>query len=490
MGERLPVMITPRWVDVPAQPIAINDLVAYLMAAIDLPLDSSRVFELGGADRTSYAGLMREYARQRGLRRWIVPVPVLTPGLSSLWLGRVTPIYARVGRKLIDSVRHPKVVNDRAALDAFPIRPVGFREAIAAAIRDEDAELAETRWSDALSAAGTVRSRFGVRCGSRLIDSRVADVSVPAEQAFRPIERIGGQAGWYYGDWLWRLRGAIDLLFGGVSMRRGRRDVERLRVGDTLDCWRVEAIEPGRRLRLAAEMKLPGRAWLELEVTDNRDSQVAGSRIRQTAEFDPVGILSLVYWYATYFLHQLVFAGMLRALVARAELPTDIACKAPRYRRVVSQLLGLLAWLVLCFVAAGIGALFPASPVEDWYRTLSKPAWTLPDWVFGAVRSTLYSMMAVAACLVWRRPDRSQAGSALWLFSLQLGLNIAWSGSFFGLQNPGLALLTVLALIAAIAATTNAFRHISSLAAALMVPYLAWSRFAAIWNFSIWRLNS
>lgn len=314
--ERLPIMIAPRWVSVPAQPIAINDLIAYLVAALDVPVDSSRIFEIGGADCTSYGELMREYAHQRGLRRWIIPVPVLTPRLSSLWLGLVTPIYARVGRKLIDSIRHPTIVNDRSALQAFAIQPCGFREAIAAAMHNEDAELAETRWSDALSATGTNRSWFGVRFGTRLVDSRVVDVAVPPERAFGPIERIGGRTGWYYANWLWRLRGGIDLLAGGVGMRRGRRDPSHLRVGDTLDFWRVESIEPGHRLRLAAEMKLPGRAWLEFEVTDNGSG---GSRVRQTAEYDPIGLIGRFYWYGVYPLHHLVFRGMLRGIARRAQ---------------------------------------------------------------------------------------------------------------------------------------------------------------------------
>jgi len=488
--ERLPVMITPRWVGVAAQPIAIDDLLAYLMAAIDLPLSSSRVFEIGGADRTSYGGLMREYARQRGLARWIIPVPVLTPRLSSLWLGLVTPVYARVGRKLIDSMRHASVVRDPSALDAFPVRPVGFREAIAAAIRDEDAHLAETRWSDSLSAAGVSHRGWGAKFGPRRIDSRVAEVAVPAEEAFRVIERIGGRTGWYYGDWLWRVRGAIDLLVGGVGMRRGRRDPNHLRVGDTVDCWRVEAIEPGRRLRLAAEMKLPGRAWLDFEVTDSPDGPAAGSRIRQTAQFDPIGVLGRVYWYAVYPVHALIFGGMLRRLAARAESARASVRGSPRRPGAAAQVVGLVACLLVCVSAAAVGGMLTASSVADWYPTLRKPAWTPPDSVFGPVWLALYLMMGVASWLVWRRSNSSSTRRALTLFGIQLVLNVAWSGCFFALRNPGLALVELSVLLVAIAATTAAFRRVSPLAAALMLPYLAWSAFAAVLNGSIWWLNA
>ncbi len=315
LTERLPVMIAPRWVATPAQPIAIEDLLAYLVEALDLPAGQSQVFEIGGAEQASYGEIMQEYARQRGLRRLIIPVPVLTPRLSSLWLGFVTPLYARIGRKLIESLRHPTVLQDASALHVFKVRPRGFREAIARAIRNEDTELAQTRWSDALSSAGAQRGWGGVRFGARIIDSRIATVNCPPAAAFAPIRRIGGQTGWYYGDWLWRLRGWLDLLFGGVGLRRGRRDPELPNVGAPLDFWRVEAFEPERRLRLAAEMKLPGRAWLEFEV---QGDQVA-SFIRQTASFDPVGLPGLLYWYALFPLHQFVFAGMLRGIVAAAK---------------------------------------------------------------------------------------------------------------------------------------------------------------------------
>lgn len=311
--ERLPVMITPRWVEVEAQPIAIDDLLGYLVAALDVPLEESRVFEIGGADRVSYGDLMREYARQRGLRRGMVRVPFLTPRLSSLWLGLVTPLYARVGRKLIESIKHPTVVRDAAALEVFSVQPRGMREAIAAAIRNEEHEIAESRWYDAYSSGGEGRNWAGVRFRKRFVDSRTREVDVGPAQAFAPVRRIGGETGWYAYDWLWRLRGFLDLLVGGVGVRRGRPAPNDLHIGDALDFWRVEAYEPDRRLRLSAEMKLPGRAWLEFEVVPRE----GGATIRQTALFDPVGLVGLAYWYLVYPLHRIVLSGMLEN-IARA----------------------------------------------------------------------------------------------------------------------------------------------------------------------------
>jgi len=314
--ERLPVMVTPRWVRVTAQPIAIGDVLAYLRAALEVETGHrSLTIEIGGPDQVSYGDLMREYAHQRGLRRWMIPVPLLTPRLSSLWLGLVTPLYARVGRKLIDSLRHPTVVRDDSAQRRLAIRPIGVRGAIASALRNEDSSYAVTRWSDALSAAGTPEQWGGTRFGNRLVDSRSMAVTAEPAAVFAAVERIGGATGWYYANWLWTLRGWLDLLLGGVGMRRGRRDPERLRAGDTLDCWRVESIEAGRQLRLAAEMKLPGRAWLEFEVQPDGGN----ASLRQTATFDPLGLLGLAYWYAVWPLHQLVFAGMLRAIATSAE---------------------------------------------------------------------------------------------------------------------------------------------------------------------------
>lgn len=314
--ERLPVMIAPKWVETKSQPIAVDDVIRYLLEAIVVPARSSQVFEIGGEDQVSYGDLMREYARQRNLRRLLIPVPILTPRLSSLWLGLVTPLYARIGRKLIDSIRNETIVKDRGkTYEAFRTRPIDFRSAIRLALRNEDREFAHTRWSDAISSVGEPAQWGGTRFGTRLVDSRTRDVEVPPSQAFAPIQRIGGRTGWYYGNWLWRLRGWIDIPVGGVGLRRGRRHPMELSVGDPLDCWRVEKLEPGRLLRLQAEMKVPGRAWLEFEVTP----QGNGSRIRQTAIFDPKGLAGLLYWYGIYPLHVLIFRGMLNRIAKFAE---------------------------------------------------------------------------------------------------------------------------------------------------------------------------
>lgn len=313
--ERLPIMICPRWVAVEAQPIGIEDLIAYLVAALDLPADGTRIIEIGGPDRVSYRDIMNEYARQRRLRRWMISVPILTPRLSSLWLGLVTPVYARVGRKLIDSIRNKTVVNDASALQLFALRPMGLPQMIERASENEDHELAMTRWSDALSSSGLEPSWGGVRFGNRIVDSRTCVVNAPIGAAFAPIRRIGGATGWYAGNWLWQIRGFLDLLFGGVGLRRGRREPESLRVGDALDFWRVEGFEDNRKLRLRAEMKLPGRAWLEFQV----EPQGNATMIRQTAIFDPLGLAGLAYWYALYPIHKLIFGSMLRCIGEAAE---------------------------------------------------------------------------------------------------------------------------------------------------------------------------
>ena len=312
--ERLPVMLTPRWVKGKAQPIAIDDLLDYLMEALRIPTSKYRIYEVGGADQVSYADMMRAYGRQRGLEPRIIPVPVLTPWLSALWLGLVTPLYARIGRAIIESIVHVTVVRDHAALTTFSVRPMGVDQAIHRALAREETHFGATRWSDALSSSGKLRSWGGVRFGTRLVDSRTLNVEAPPDVVFKCIERIGGDNGWYACNWLWLLRGFIDLLQGGVGIRRGRPSSTSLHVGDTVDSFRVESIEPNRRLRLKSEMNLPGRAWLEFEVTGAGSSTM----IRQTAIFDPVGLIGQIYWYSLYVPHEFVFSGMLRGIAQAA----------------------------------------------------------------------------------------------------------------------------------------------------------------------------
>ncbi len=317
--ERLPVMICPKWVRVMAQPISIEDVLDYLFQALTLPIRKTVIFEIGGPDQMSYGEIMQLYAKLRGLRRWMIPVPLLTPYLSSLWLGLVTPLYARVGRKLVESLRNPTLVSSNVADKYFTVEPRSAEMAIARALVNEDEEFAVTRWSDSVSSAGKPKSWGGVRFGSRLVDSRTQRVEASPEEAFAPIRRIGGDTGWYYGNWLWRIRGFLDLLVGGVGVRRGRREDDQLKIGDAVDFWRVQKFQPGRVLRLRAEMKVPGRAWLEFEVLPTE----TGAVVRQTAIFDPVGLFGLVYWYALYPLHQFVFAGMLRNICASASSTDD-----------------------------------------------------------------------------------------------------------------------------------------------------------------------
>jgi hypothetical protein len=261
----------------------------------------------------------------------MIRVPVLTPRLSSWWLRLVTPLQARVGRELIEGVRHATVVSNDLALRTFAIRPAGIRQAIAGALRAEDLEFSATRWSDAQFATPPHPPWGGVRIGNHLIVSQTIEVAASPPTAFAPIQRIGGAVGWYYGRWLWELRALADRLLGGAGMRHGRKNQEAIAIWDQIDFWRVAAFEPDRKLTLAAEMKVPGRAWLDFEV----QATGTGSTIRQTAIFDPKGLFGLLYWYLSFPLHQLVFAGMLRNIAAAGASPTPMLPafsmqKAPR----------------------------------------------------------------------------------------------------------------------------------------------------------------
>jgi uncharacterized protein YbjT (DUF2867 family) len=295
--ERLPVMVTPRWVHTLAQPIAIDDVIAYLVAGLTVDLPESRVIEIGGPDRRSYRDLLHEYARQRGLRRLIVPVPVLTPWLSSLWLGLVTPLQAPVGRRLIEGVRSESVVRDPAALALFPIHPRPLAQAMREALAAEERELAGTRWSEVLGGEGRVVRRWA---GPRIVESMAAEVAGRPEEV---LEAVQCHFAPQLAHWLWRLRLRLDPLFRPFTPRPAATD--------SAAGWRLEAYQPGRLRRLVSTLHLPGRAWLQYET----DPVPRGTALRQTLIFEPRGALGLAYWYAFLPLHHRALVGLLGRLV-------------------------------------------------------------------------------------------------------------------------------------------------------------------------------
>jgi uncharacterized protein YbjT (DUF2867 family) len=311
--DRLPILPTPRWVDNLTQPIAIEDVLAYLVAALDVAVPGPRtVYEIGGADVISYKGMMRAYARSQHVRRPMIKVPLLTPRFLSSWLAVVTPLYFGVGRHLIEGMRNETVVTTDAAARDFPtVKPMGVDAAIARALANEDREFAETRWSDARSTTPAPKHWPTERFGRRYVDQRTTDVPCSPSRAFEAILCIGGKRGWYAWTWLWALRGLLDQIRGGVGSRRGRRDPTCVIPGDTLDFWRVERMEPDRLLLLGAEMRVPGRAWLQFEVIPLADGQ---TRIVQTAMWDPVGLYGTLYWFTMWPLHELIFPAMLKGI--------------------------------------------------------------------------------------------------------------------------------------------------------------------------------
>jgi uncharacterized protein YbjT (DUF2867 family) len=313
--EKLPIMITPRWVHTLAQPIAIEDVIAYLVEAIEISLPESQIFEIGGPDQISYQGIMKEYARLRGLDRLMIPVPVLTPYLSSLWLRLVTPLYVQIGRALIESIKNPTVVHDSKAQTYFSVKPRNIGDAIRQTLNVEDQEFIHFRAAEKTSAISTTVKQETYCQGLRIFDMYSIMVSDTPEQAFKPIRRIGGKVGWYYANWLWQFRGLIDNLLGGVGLRRPRRDQEYIQSGDVVDYFFVDLYEPNRLLRLRAEMKLPGRAWLQFEIVPH----VQGSIIYQTAIFDPHGLSGRLYWLGLYPIHRFLFKRMLKHLAKNIE---------------------------------------------------------------------------------------------------------------------------------------------------------------------------
>ncbi|MFJ4682164.1 SDR family oxidoreductase [Streptomyces sp. NPDC088789] len=321
LTERLPVMVTPRWVRTRIQPIAVRDVLRLLTGCARLPRDVNRAFDIGGPEVLTYLDMMRRYAAVAGLpRRLIVPVPVLTPGLSSHWVGLVTPVPAAIARPLTESLRHEVVCaeNDiERYVPSPPGHPLGVDRAVTLALqRIQEAQVA-TRWSSAAVPGAPSDPLPGDpdwAGGSLYTDVRERDADVAPETLWEVVEGIGGENGWYSFPPAWAVRGWLDRVMGGVGLRRGRRDARRLRAGDSLDFWRVEEIQRPRLLRLRAEMRLPGLAWLEMRVEG--DGPV---RYRQRALFHPRGLLGHLYWWSIWPFHAVVFGGMARNIVAAAE---------------------------------------------------------------------------------------------------------------------------------------------------------------------------
>jgi uncharacterized protein YbjT (DUF2867 family) len=317
LTERVPVMICPRWVYTRTQPIGIREVLDYLSAALESPESRGRIIEIGGADVVTYGEMMMIYAEVRGLQRWMVPVPVLTPRLSSYWVNLVTPIPAVIARPLIDGLRNENVVHDQGARALFPsIQPVGYRASVERALARLQASNVETVWTDALSSSqGAIQPVILTTREGMILEKRHRVLPAPPSQIYRVFTGLGGRRGWLYMNWAWEIRGFIDKMIGGVGLRRGRRDPDELRVGDALDFWRVEVVEPDRRLLLRAEMKVPGEAWLQFQVTPQEDGQTL---LSQTAFFAPKGLFGWVYWYALYPIHRLIFSGLIGRIGERS----------------------------------------------------------------------------------------------------------------------------------------------------------------------------
>ncbi|WLT32807.1 SDR family oxidoreductase [Geothrix sp. PMB-07] len=312
LTERLPVMITPRWVNTRCQPIGVRDVLAYLREALSHP-QVEGIFEIGGGDVLSYREMMLAYAETRGLRRTILPMNVPLPILSVLWVDLMTPIPLALAGPLVEGASTEVVVRDPRALDVFSVRPLTYRESLALALQRLDEDAVETTWASSL-AGEPEGSSLGSHEGM-LLARHSRHVKARPEAVFQVCCALGGENGWPAGNWLWQMRGWMDRALRGTGMRRGRRHPRELRVGDPVDFWRVEALEPDHLLRLRSEMKVDGHAWLQFIIRP----EGTGTRLEQTAFFEPHGLLGLLYWYAVLPFHWFVFPGMIRALKKRAE---------------------------------------------------------------------------------------------------------------------------------------------------------------------------
>jgi uncharacterized protein YbjT (DUF2867 family) len=321
LTERVPIMICPRWVYTRVQPISIRDTLEYLVSALKTPASAGQIIEIGGAQVITYRDMMLGYSRARGLRRYLIPVPVLTPQLSSYWVHWVTPVPSDIARPLIEGLRNEVIVHDDTSHKLFPnIQPVTYEVAVNRALEKLEASAVETSWADALvsSQPDTVPAVLSTHEGM-ILEQRQQVVKASPQAIFRVFTGLGGANGWLYFNWAWRLRGLLDRLVGGVGMRRGRRHPTEVRVGDAVDFWRVETVEADHLLRLRAEMKVPGLAWLQFKIESVEEGH---TKLIQTAFFAPKGLFGFLYWYILYPIHAMIFSGMIRQLAQRAERQT------------------------------------------------------------------------------------------------------------------------------------------------------------------------
>jgi uncharacterized protein YbjT (DUF2867 family) len=319
LTDRLPIMITPRWVTTPSQPIAIRDVLYYLVGCLEHAELSGEVLDIGGPNVVTYRQLMNMYAEEAGLpKRLIIPVPVFTPKLSSYWIHLVTPVPAFIARPLADGLRNPALCKDDSIKSILPHELMSCREAIRVALQQLKEHQMESHWTDAGVAPVEewLQPHDATWAGGTVYeDRRKLLIDASAEQVWETVVSIGGQTGWYYANWLWQLRGAIDRLMGGVGLRRGRRHPSDLQVGDALDSWRVALVKPSEQLLLKNEMKLPGKAFLGFRVQTVDAGQ---TEIEQVARFVPSGLLGIMYWKLLLPLHNVIFDGMIRAIAKRS----------------------------------------------------------------------------------------------------------------------------------------------------------------------------
>ena len=321
LTEREPLLVCPAWFFSQAQPIAIRDVLSYLVAVLKSPDTIGRVIEVGGPTRLTYADMLLGYAKERDLKRVLIPTPFFAPRLSAYWVHMVTPIHWRVVAPLIEGLRSNLIVRDDAAKKLFPqIQPIDFQTATHLALGRVQRDNVETSWSDALvTALGDVKPyEFTVEDGL-FIERRQVVLDIDTETVFRSYTGIGGERGWLYMDWSWAMRGWMDKAIGGVGLRRGRRHPDEIHTGEALDFWRVETVEKNTRMRLRAEMKVPGKAWLQFDSTPAPEDKKK-TVFTVTAYYEPHGFFGFLYWYAMWPFHKFIFDGLTRRLASRARV--------------------------------------------------------------------------------------------------------------------------------------------------------------------------